>query len=88
MSKIFVEETSKTKHCQITDRVIKHYAVLLQTALYALRIGLYIDTHSIVNVLMKQHEYLRDETKTAESLHNAICEYIVTHKSYFQKQRN
>lgn len=32
---------------------------------------------------MKQHEYLRDETKTAESLHNAICEYIVTHKKLF-----
>lgn len=79
----YLSRKLQDKACQITDRVIKHYAVLLQTALYALRIGMYIDTRSIVNVLMKQHEYLRDETKTAESLHNAICEYIVTHKKLF-----
>lgn len=80
--------SKKLEHdkCSITDRVIKSYAVLLQTAIYSKRIGLQIDLHSIIKVLVDQHTYLCDETKTSEYLYNAICDYILTHKHLFPEE--
>ena len=68
---------------QLKDRVSKTYAVLLQTAFYARRIGVAINIRSILNVINTRDLSLVEETKSADSLYNAIGAYVISNKNKF-----
>ncbi|MFT3952033.1 MAG: DUF927 domain-containing protein [Oscillospiraceae bacterium] len=69
--------------CDISERVSKTYAVLIQTGIYAQELGVKISRTNITKILVEQHESLLEDTNMAEKIYDNVVAFISENKYLF-----
>lgn len=67
----------------ISDRLIKSYAVLLQTTLYIRRMGIAVEPIKIVDILIQQHQQLIENNNSVDEIINILTDYVIANKNKF-----
>ena len=72
----------------ISDRLIKTYAVLLQTAIYIKKLDIAIESIMIVDILIEHHNSMIENSNPVNEIINIITDYVVSHKNRFPTIRD